>query len=95
MCGLSAPGRQVDHACFLAIDNLLPVYAKRYVLEKNSLPVQTKHPVTNSALLATNSAAKKKVQTLKAFRCFFWLLEIDVVIQGPEWPLKVKNINFS
>ena len=51
----------------------------------NSLPVQTKHLVTNSALLATSSAAKKKVQKLNVFRCFFWPLELDVVIKGPQW----------
>ncbi len=37
----------------------------------------------------------KKVQKLKVFSMFFWLLEIDVIIQGPEWPFKLKNINFS
>ena len=55
----------------------------------NSLPVQTKPLLTNSALLATNWAAKKKAQELTVFQWFFWLLEMYVVIHGPQWPSKL------
>ena len=38
---------------------------------------------------------QKKSSKTQGFFNVFWLLEIDVVIQGPEWPFKLKNINFS
>ena len=61
----------------------------------NSLPVQTKPLLTNSALLATNWAAKRKAQKLKVFQWFFWLLEMYVVIHGPQWPSKLWKHKFT